>query len=40
MKGTPEMLALLDEERHVDWAETQRELIEQMGRQNYLATRG
>ena len=40
--GTRELIAkiLLDEERHVDWAETQRELIEQMGRQNYLATRG
>lgn len=40
--GTREMVAkiLLDEERHVDWAETQRELIKQMGLQNYLATRG
>ena len=40
--GTRELIAkiLLDEERHVDWAETQRELIKQMGRQNYLATRG
>jgi len=40
--GTREMIEkiLLDEERHVDWAETQRELIGQMGLQNYLATRG
>jgi bacterioferritin len=40
--GTREMVAkiLLDEERHVDWAEMQRELIRQMGLQNYLATRG
>ena len=40
--GTRELVAkiLLDEERHVDWAETQRELIKQMGLQNYLATRG
>jgi bacterioferritin len=40
--GTREMVAkiLLDEERHVDWAEMQRELIKQMGLQNYLATRG
>ncbi|MEW5982317.1 MAG: bacterioferritin [Acidobacteriota bacterium] len=37
--GTREMLAkiLIDEERHVDWGETQRELIKQMGLQNYLA---
>ena len=28
---------LQDEERHVDWAEIQRELIAQMGLQNYLA---
>jgi len=27
---------LLDEERHVDWGETQRELIKQMGLENYL----
>ena len=27
-----------DEERHVEWGETQRELIRQMGLQNYLAT--
>jgi bacterioferritin len=40
--GTRELVAkiLLDEERHVDWAETQRELVRQMGLQNYLATRG
>ena len=40
--GTRELIAkiLLDEERHVDWAETQRELVTQMGLQNYLATRG
>lgn len=38
--ATSEMLKkiLLDEERHVDWGETQRELIKQMGLQNYLAT--
>jgi len=37
--GTRELIAkiLLDEERHVDWAETQRELIAQMGLQNYVA---
>ena len=37
--GTREMIAkiLLDEERHVDWAEVQREQIKQMGLQNYLA---
>lgn len=37
--GTRELLAkiLIDEERHVDWGETQRELIKQMGLQNYLA---
>ncbi len=36
--GTREMVAkiLLDEERHIDWAEMQRELITQMGLQNYL----
>jgi bacterioferritin len=28
---------LLDEERHVDWGETQREMIKQMGVENYLA---
>jgi len=40
--GTRELVAriLLDEERHVDWAEMQRGLVEQMGLQNYLATRG
>jgi len=38
--GSADMLRkiLQDEERHVDWGETQRELIEQMGIQNYLAT--
>ena len=37
--GTRELVAkiLLDEERHVDWAEMQREQIAQMGLQNYLA---
>ena len=37
--GTRELTAkiLLDEERHVDWAEAQRELIAQMGLQNYMA---
>jgi bacterioferritin len=37
--GTREMIAkiLQDEERHVDWAEMQREQIAQMGLQNYLA---
>jgi bacterioferritin len=36
--GTRERIAkiLLDEERHVDWAEAQRELIAQMGLQHYL----
>jgi bacterioferritin len=36
--GTREMVAkiLQDEERHVDWAEVQREQIAQMGLQNYL----
>jgi bacterioferritin len=36
--GTREMVAkiLVDEERHVDWAEVQREQIAQMGLQNYL----
>ena len=38
--STAEMLRkiLQDEEHHVDWGETQRELIKQMGLQNYLAT--
>jgi bacterioferritin len=38
--GSADMLRkiLQDEERHVDWGETQRELIGQMGIQNYLAT--
>jgi bacterioferritin len=37
--GTREMVAkiLQDEERHVDWAEEQRDQIAQMGLQNYLA---
>ena len=37
--GTREMIAkiLQDEERHVDWAEVQREQIGQLGLQNYLA---
>jgi bacterioferritin len=37
--GTRELIAkiLQDEERHVDWAETQREQIALMGLQNYLA---
>ena len=37
--GTRELVAkiLLDEERHVDWAESQRDRIAQMGVQNYLA---
>ena len=40
--GSADMLRkiLQDEERHVDWGETQRELIKQMGLQNYLATHG
>lgn len=29
---------LADEERHVDWAESQMEQISQMGAQNYLTT--
>ena len=38
--NTADMLTtiLQDEERHVNWGETQRELIKQMGLQNYLAT--
>ena len=38
--GSADMLRkiLQDEERHVEWGETQRELIKQMGLQNYLAT--
>jgi len=37
--GSADMLRkiLQDEERHADWGETQRELIKQMGLQNYLA---
>jgi bacterioferritin len=37
--GTRERIAtiLLDEERHIDWVEAQRELIAQVGLQNYLA---
>lgn len=38
--GTKELLdrILADEERHVDWAESQMEQISQMGAQNYLTT--
>ncbi len=38
--GTRELLARIvqDEERHVDWAEQQRDRIAQMGLENYLAT--
>jgi bacterioferritin len=38
--STADMLTKIlgDEERHVEWGETQRELIRQMGIQNYLAT--
>ncbi len=40
--GTRELIAkiLLDEERHIDWAESQRELLKQMGLQNYLQSQG
>lgn len=36
--GTRDLLAKIvqDEERHVDWAEQQRDQIEQMGLENYL----
>ena len=39
--GTREMLDLIlkDEEAHLDWNEQQRDLIEQMGLQNYLTTK-
>ena len=38
--STADMLTKIlgDEERHVEWGETQRELIKQLGIQNYLAT--
>jgi bacterioferritin len=38
--GTRELLARIvqDEERHVDWAEQQRDQVAQMGLENYLAT--
>jgi bacterioferritin len=38
--STADMLTKIlgDEERHVEWGETQRWLIKQMGLQNYLAT--
>jgi bacterioferritin len=37
--GTREILEgiLKDEEKHLDWREAQRDQIEQMGLQNYLA---
>jgi bacterioferritin len=39
-EGTAEMLRKIvqDEERHTDWNEAQRDQIEQMGVENYLAT--
>jgi bacterioferritin len=38
--GTRELLEemLVEEERHVDWLESQQELIRQVGLENYLAT--
>ena len=38
--GSRELLEkiLVDEERHLDWLESQQDLIEQMGLENYLST--